>query len=474
MTDSLIATVERHLAQLPNRRPELLVALSGGLDSTVLLHALWRLRQRGRIERLEALHVDHRLRQSSSLDRNQCQHFTSTHDIPLTVVELSPSGTMSQDAARRCRLAALANGALRRGITTIALAHHADDRVETALLNARRGTGLTGLTPLGLSAPFPLADIPMALFRPLIDQHKSDLRRYAERHALAFAVDPTNQEATYRRNQLRLKALPHYLASRSDRRGFLRTLDNLDSHSAAVTQRAAQLIEQCCAPDPLDVRGRWLRLPPLRQAPPAEVNRLLLDLFPQLHKSHLDRLREGIHGHRHDDAPHHLTLPGLLCTFQGQRLRLVPAFQRGASDRIEPFIHALRLGPPAGQASFFDFRITWSTTDQPGEPPGTPWRTTIPCRPDTSHLKLGPPAPGATVRRTEGSSTYTQGLRTWLASLAVEPAARRRWPCLYDEQGSLLWVAGRPRRAITQSPPHGHHWQIQVTPPGYLHEKFNL
>ncbi len=475
MTESIIASVQRHLDQLPNRRPGILVALSGGLDSTVLLHALWRLRQRGRISRLEALHVDHGLRDSSRRDRAQCQRFTAARDIPLTVVELSPSGTMSQDASRRRRLAALANRALGHGITTVALAHHADDRVETALLNARRGTGLAGLTPLAASSPFPLADIPVALFRPLIDHHKSDLRRYADNHALTFAIDPTNKTAKYRRNQLRLEALPHYLASRSQRRGFLRTLDNLETHSAAVKQRAQQLLGQSCDTDPLDVRGRWLRLPPLRQAPPAEVNRLLLEHFPHLHKPHLERLHEGICAHRRGDAPRHLTLPGLLCTFQGQRLRLVPAFQRGASDQIEPAIHPLRLGVPDGQASFFEFRITWSTSQQPPTHQSTPWRTLVATSDAISAIQMGPPTPGAVVRRTDTGTSYHQGLRTWLASRGIEPEQRRRWPCFYDEQCTLRWVAGRRRsRTAAQSPPHGLWWEIQVTPPGYLHEKFNL
>lgn len=182
----------------------LAVAYSGGLDSSVLLHAVCK-SSHGRERAVLAIHVDHGLSPNALLWKSHCEQVCSGLEVPLHVVKIDvPRGTRDglESAARRLRYQALAGEA--KG--PILLAHHADDQAETFLHNTLRGAGVRGL------AAMPSSSIATKLVRPFLGLTRQVLREYADRHALTWCEDESNQENRQTRNFLRNQVMPEIKA----------------------------------------------------------------------------------------------------------------------------------------------------------------------------------------------------------------------------------------------------------------------
>ncbi|MDQ2641708.1 MAG: tRNA lysidine(34) synthetase TilS [Pseudomonadota bacterium] len=181
------------------------VAWSGGLDSTVLLHALRTRPAQGPRIRLRALHVDHGLQPAAAAFRIFCQRTARRWRLPLTVlrvrVDLLP-GVSVEQAAREARREALA-AALAPG-ELLLTAQHADDQLETVLLALLRGAGPRGLS--GMPAAMPLAGT--RLLRPLLQYDRAAIAAYAAAAGLDWVEDPTNADVRFDRNYLRASVLP--------------------------------------------------------------------------------------------------------------------------------------------------------------------------------------------------------------------------------------------------------------------------
>ncbi len=462
LLDTVTAGVKRHFGE----QAHILVAFSGGIDSCVLLDLLWRLRQQGAIQHLEALHVDHDLRPSSDRDALHCRRFAGARRIPLTIVKLDHGGSLSQAQARQRRLSALVDRAYDSGAQALALAHHGDDRIETALINARRGSGLDGLSAMSLVDPAPVPGPRLPLFRPLIDHLKSDLQAYASSRGIDHARDPTNSTDKYARNQLRHQVIDDFLATPSERRRFLGTLNNLSDERRAADQYAIRLLKQASRDHDGDIRAHHLALSPLQQAPDAEVARLLLNLVPTLNQSHIKTLQRTIASPTSSNGPQRLSLPQTLCTVTDERITLQPAFARGGRDVLQRPIEPVNLAAPSGKASFFGFSIRWEPWPPGDENPATdPWSTALKLDDYELPLCLGPPDTGEEIHRLDQGKSYHQALNTWLSSQSVPHRYRQRWPCVYDNDGHLRWVAGRRRaepRPSDRPPSSTMYLQIRV------------
>lgn len=187
------------------------VAFSGGSDSVALLHLFWRLkRERGYM--VNAVHVEHGIRGQLSLrDAEFAESFCQKIGIPLQIVhidvpsyqKINPSISI-EEAARLLRYKALKENATKFNSQVIALGHHADDQIETILLNILRGTGISGLTGIQKVRE----EDGFLYFRPLLDFTKDDILVYCQKNHLNYVDDETNFETDYTRNRLRLQLLP--------------------------------------------------------------------------------------------------------------------------------------------------------------------------------------------------------------------------------------------------------------------------
>ncbi|MEM7611712.1 MAG: tRNA lysidine(34) synthetase TilS [Pseudomonadota bacterium] len=217
------------------------IAYSGGLDSTVLMHLLAR---DGRLP-LRALHIDHGLQEEPAWQRH-VKRATDALGLPCRVVslQLKPGAGDSIEAlARDARYAAFAAD-LQAG-DLLLLAQHRDDQAETLLLQLLRGAG-----PHGLSAMPRLAALgPGYALRPLLDVSVDQLRDYARVQGLSWFDDPSNADERFDRNYLRHRVLP---AMRERWPAFGKTLARAAHHQSA----AASVLDQQAAADARSIRAR--------------------------------------------------------------------------------------------------------------------------------------------------------------------------------------------------------------------------
>ncbi len=180
----------------------MLVGLSGGIESVVLLHVLAR-GLRWPSSRLSAVHVNHQLSPNASGWATFCMHLCDRLAVPLhvAVVEVK-RGNSTEAAARAARYRAYSAVPA----DFLVLAHNRDDQAETLLLQLLRGAG-----PLGLAAMTslrPAAGVMPSVLRPLLDVPRAEIERYARRFRLRWVNDESNDDRTYLRNFLRHDVLP--------------------------------------------------------------------------------------------------------------------------------------------------------------------------------------------------------------------------------------------------------------------------
>jgi tRNA(Ile)-lysidine synthase len=195
-------TIRAHALTAPGDR--VLVAVSGGPDSTALLHGLLALAPRLRVQ-IEAVTIDHGLRPEAAAEAAGVASMCRALGVPCEVIRVDVRAARGkhvswQDAARRVRLAALETAADRRGCARVALGHTADDQAETVLFRIVRGTGLRGLAGM----PYTRG----RLIRPLLDVPRAEVLRFLARRRLPFVDDPSNGDRRYARSRVRHDWLP--------------------------------------------------------------------------------------------------------------------------------------------------------------------------------------------------------------------------------------------------------------------------
>lgn len=191
----------------------ILVAVSGGVDSNVLVHLLWELAKKHRWK-LTVAHFNHQLRKpQSDADERLVKITARKLRLPIKVGRADvrafalEKGLSVEMAARQLRHEFLAKTAVSLKASTIALAHHADDQVETFFLRLLRGTSGSGLTGMKWSNPSP-AHAKIRLARPLLDLPKLALVAFAQERKIAFSDDATNACLDIQRNRIRNELIP--------------------------------------------------------------------------------------------------------------------------------------------------------------------------------------------------------------------------------------------------------------------------
>ncbi|MEG1664873.1 MAG: tRNA lysidine(34) synthetase TilS [Mucinivorans sp.] len=222
-----------------------LMAVSGGVDSMTMLHLMWSLYHQS--NNLAVAHCNFGLRaqegdRETALVERVCaklglQCFVARFN---TKAEMEITGESTQMAARRLRYDFFEQICTERGFQKVALAHHADDSVETIFINMMRGTGLRGITGINR--------VGGRIIRPLLFAGRDDVNTWAVDNELEYLNDSSNDWQGYLRNRIRLDILPRMNSSSVD---FRRTMsDNIERWEAAQSFIDAQ-VEQirgrvCC------------------------------------------------------------------------------------------------------------------------------------------------------------------------------------------------------------------------------------
>ena len=178
------------------------VAASGGVDSTVLLDVL-----DGLGYRLHVAHLDHALRPDSVDDGRFVADEAQRRGLPCSVERRDveayarTEGLSLEEAGRRQRYAFLDQVAARVGAEFIALGHHADDQAETVILRLLRGSGSTGLGAMEIVREG-------RYLRPLLGVRRAEIERYAHQRGLCYREDPSNRDPRFLRNRVRGELMP--------------------------------------------------------------------------------------------------------------------------------------------------------------------------------------------------------------------------------------------------------------------------
>jgi tRNA(Ile)-lysidine synthase len=224
---------------------KILVAVSGGLDSMVLLHLLHYLADAHQWK-LTVAHFNHQLR-GKAADADEQWVLQTARRLGLKAIsaradvaaKARAAGISSEMAGRKLRHEFLARTARKFRIPTVALAHHADDQVELFFLRLLRGTSGRGLAGMQWSGPSP-SDSSILLIRPLLDQTKDALLAAAQAGGVRFSEDATNASSDIHHNRVRNELLPllrrHYQPRLSER--VLRLIELIGAEADLVTSLA--------------------------------------------------------------------------------------------------------------------------------------------------------------------------------------------------------------------------------------------
>jgi tRNA(Ile)-lysidine synthase len=412
-----------------------LVAVSGGVDSVVLLDCLHRLAPPLAF-RLHVAHLDHGLRgEAGAADAAFVQELAGVLGLPATVKHLPPGaltarGRSLQEAARAARYAFLAEAAEGAGAIRIAVAHTADDVAETVLMNLLRGSG-----PAGLRGIPPIRD--RRVIRPLLTVRKEQVEAFARARRLRFRPDPSNADPRFLRNRIRQRLLP-----------FLEK--EFNPQVVECVARAAALLEEDHAyleGEAVSVPGGIpLEITPLRALPAPVRRRVLLRALraglPPGSRVRLEHVLAAEALLEPGGGSGAVRLPGALeARIQGERLVIGPPSQGGGDPPPLPVTL-----PLSGEVRWGSFRATARLGGEAAEGPRQATAGGRPCfciTLDADRLQLP-----LTLRSWQPGDAYRpkgapgrRKLQDLFTDAKIPRGRRGRVPVLADAAG-VLWVAG--------------------------------
>ncbi|MBO4283649.1 MAG: tRNA lysidine(34) synthetase TilS [Clostridia bacterium] len=405
----------------------ILVAYSGGADSTFLLRTLLSLSQKIGFP-LAALHVEHGIRgEESRSDAAFCRETVTKLGVPITVVSVdvpaacARTGESVETAARRLRYDALKKGLLDLpGFKYIATAHNRDDAAETLLFRLLRGCGTEGAGAI----PAVRGNV----IRPILDVPSDVIRKTLSSLAIPFVIDSTNADPFCARNYLRHEILPR-LARLTPDPG--RMLYESSLRFREDDAYLASLADAVPASDRTDRRA-------LRALPDPILKRVLVSEFsrvaPEMPEAvHIDAAVAQIRKERDGE----IAFPG---GFSFVAVGDAAYFKKGKDDRARV---PVTLAPGENEIPFSGDRVVFSILADPSETPSSSnvynlsKKVILSSATIEGNVVVRPPEPGDRIVY----GGFSHEVRTVLSSHRVPREIRRDYPLFCDGAG-VLWVPG--------------------------------
>jgi tRNA(Ile)-lysidine synthase len=405
----------------------ILVAVSGGLDSVVLLRLLHALAPKHRW-RLVVAHFNHRLRgRASEADERFVRALATELQLPLVTgradvrTRARRRGWSVEMAAREMRHAFLARAARRWRCRVIALAHQADDQVELFFLRLLRGTGVEGLSGMKWRSPSPAAP-PLRLVRPLLEVGRRDLAEYARAQQIRFREDASNASPDMLRNRIRHELLPRL------RRRFQPALNQTVLRTMAIAAAEAEAVAAALREWRKHRRGPWSKWPVAWQ-------RRLLQA--QLRQAGVPGDFQLIETLRRYPAKSVTVRPGLTVQRQPSgRLHFLTAPASGFDAKTQ----TLALKGRAGQGTFDGVRLRWQITKRGliTGPAGRPGREFFDADRVGSKVVIRHWQPGDRFQPIGMPGPLK--LQDWFTNRKVARARRHELVLATTARGEIFWV----------------------------------
>lgn len=441
-----------------------LVAVSGGMDSTVLLHLV-----RFGLPGLElipvAAHLDHAMRPDSGRDAAWIRGLTGAWRVPLRC-ERAAAPPQSEEEARRLRYAFLERVMEEEGAACMLTGHNRDDQVETVLFRILRGTGVRGLAGMPQERP-------PGILRPLLDEPREVLHRYGAARGLKARRDPSNRDLRWSRNRLRHRVLPELEAVHPGARMALARL----GRNARRQAEALDLLLEPVVQEVVRRRGPGrivIDRPGLLTYPPAVrravVRALIRDIGARVGEAGTGEVLEFI---RTGSSGKGLDLPGgVRLSREFDRIRLA----RREADEAEgaascragersPFV--LSRPDHSGQARLRlggrDFQLRWGDRP-PAEVPSRkePHEASRVAAFDAEDLAFP-----LTVRRWRPGDRTRGGaggrkLKKVFGERRVPRRMRTKIPVVQDGRGEVIWVPGWYRAPVARPGADTRTWYLGI------------
>lgn len=429
----------------------IVVAVSGGPDSTALLQLLFLLSGKWGWT-LTAAHANHGFRpEESEREAEFIRNFAEERNIPFAYEKLDvPAylrnrGGNPQDAARELRYRFLLRAAAERGAGRIALAHHADDQAETVLMRLLRGTGISGLSGI----PAVRTEQNLKLVRPMLRMNKNEILEDLERHGVGYCTDSSNLSMKYTRNKIRLEALP-YLSRFNP--SIVEALNRLGELASAdddyLEQEAACAVERIAVPIADGYRFGRLAFLELHPALQRRFVKLILNYLSPVTDSQDFTAVERVRGSLRHSAKPNAELP------VAGTVRLIREYDdillvRSTRDP-EQAPYAYTLDGMAGELWIPEAscRLEYRTVGSGEAGLGSPHLALF----DAEALRF----PLTVRNRRDGDRMRVDGLngskkaKDIFIDEKVPAALRERMPILTDAEGMLLWIPGVRRSGLAK------------------------
>ncbi len=396
----MLSKVQSALAKLLSPNEPLLLGVSGGADSIALLDALVQLGCRPHV-----CHLNHQWRGAESdADAEFVRTLAGQHGLPVTIESRAVAG--DEDAARQARLAFFESVAARSGIRKLALAHTADDQVETFLLRLVRGAGTAGLVGMWTERQIGA----LRIVRPLLEVRRAEIIEYLKSRRLSWREDASNADRRFLRNRIRHELLP--LLERDYNPGI-----------RDVLLRTAEVLRAEAEGDPVAAERRAIR-----------------QLLGEVSFEQVEALRQLAMGDE-------VSLPGGVIVYRDYNGLKI-------ADAVEPVKGRWPLNL-AGETVILGLSVTVTVGEHSG---------TVPCACRADSAQAGTPVPPSGTEERFDADALGTGLfvRTWENGDRFQPLGmtsekklqdffvdekvprrqRGRVPLLCGADGRIVWVVG--------------------------------
>lgn len=456
MRNKIRSACEEHCAL--NYHLPLLVGVSGGPDSLCLLDCLCTLNYN-----LIVAHFDHHLRSGSNIDARFVEKEARMRGLPYIsgegdVTAFAEEQSLSiEEAARFLRYHFLFGEARRMQAQAVAVAHHADDQVETTLMHLLRGAGLAGLRGMRWRSIVAEWDVEIPLVRPMLGIWRTEIMAYCLEHQLSPVEDASNQDTTFFRNRLRHELIP-YLETFNPkiRHSLLRTAEVLAGDEEIIE---TVLNQGWCenlhlvGDGYLTFDGHWLAglMPGLKRA---WLRKAVYSLVPGLRDLDLAAVERGC-AFLVDETARRCGLPGgLTLTREGG---LVYLLRWNASLPVGQWPQMEHEGVSVEKDGLISISRAWVLDVQRVnaycEPViDDPFSATLDLDATGFPLMMRVRQPGDRFRPM-GMGGKSQKLADFFINNRVPQRARAGWPLLCNAADEIIWIPGfRPAHAARIRP----------------------
>lgn len=419
---------------------QLVLALSGGLDSMVLLHLLVQA-QKLQPFALSAVYINHGISVHAAHWGQFCQQQCQALGVSFSQQQVKLNGTDNlEQRARQARYQALA-----RYICSdkhlLLTAHHGDDQLETLLLALKRGAGTAGLAGIAAKRPFAKG----SLLRPLLAFSRQQLEQYAQTHQLSWVEDDSNSDTRFERNFIRQQIAPllktrwphfHQTAQRS--------MQHIAAQQALLDHYTAQALNVCVNEQRLDLTKLAAYLPAQQDL---VIRQWLKGFGLNPETQWLTTLKLQVIAARHDATPQLVLNDFIVCRYDNTLHLLNPTQlqvpEGSLSFAVSENVTQCRLSLPSGCGTL---QFNHSAAEQ-----------ALPLPSATGEVVFG----RLSLRFKPAGASMSKPLKQWFKLWQIPPWQRQRVPLLLVE-GELVAVAGFASSITPAEAKLWLHWQPEV------------